>query len=473
MVVFGRKKKKSEPKPDSFDRATSQDATPRSISFGPASFSFRGNGFYKALTSSSKSFRSLKKGVGDGLISPTTPNTPGEFRDVTPGSTRNFGPEEPEGSNDVTHHSVNGRPSMSPTMAAIHARTMENIARQERDSKSEQSSHMSGASGASGASGDAAYVLRQTGKQESLRGRLERHRTPRSKNMMPSKSSSSQEGLSEHWMIDMKDVVLSKTIGHSSFGTVNEGRFNGTKVAVKTIHYGSNANSQDALSSFRKEAELNCKLRHPNIVLFMGIAVQPTKICIVTELMSRGNVRDLLVSKVKGRILRLDWSLRQQWALDTAQGMAYLHSLRPPMIHRDLKTTNLLVDKGMNVKICDFGLSRFKTDQLMTAVGTVHFAAPEVLNHERYTEKADLFSFGTVMWELYTRECVFKGLPQIEVYSQVVSGNMPDVDKNCDARYRALMKDCWATDPTKRPCFREVIDRLAVLVDELDSDSGG
>ncbi|CAN8062132.1 unnamed protein product [Agarophyton chilense] len=466
MVIFGRKKKKSEANPDSFDRSVSYDTsgTPRSISFGPPSFSLRGNGFYKALASSSKSLRVRKKAFGEGLFSPTTPNGQGAFEEMQEAISREADGNKSQTSNTVSHHSVSVLPPMSPTMAAIHARTMENVARQERASRIDQFSQKSESSG------DVADVIRKIQKLEELPDRLETGRTLSSKSSFPSNTDSTQEGLSEHWVIDSNDVEIGKTIGHSSFGTVNEGRFNGTKVAVKTIHHGSGSNPLDGSCTFRKEAELNCKLRHPNIVLFMGIAMEPSKICIVTELMSRGNVRDLLVSKVKGKLRRLDWSLRQQWALDTAQGMAYLHSLRPPMIHRDLKTTNLLVDKGMNVKICDFGLSRFMSDKLMTAVGTVHFAAPEVLNHEKYTEKADLFSFGTVMWELYTRKCIFRGLPQIEVYSQVVSGNMPDVDENCDARYRALMKECWATDPTKRPSFREVIDRLSVLVDELDSE---
>lgn len=165
-------------------------------------------------------------------------------------------------------------------------------------------------------------------------------------------------------------------------------------------------------------------------LLLVGICIQePSFVCIVTEYLERGTVRDLLLSKS-----RLEWNVRLNWALDTATGMAYLHSLEPCIIHRDLKTTNLLVDRGFNVKICDFGLSRFMSkDSVMSAVGTVQFAAPEVcfvfllscvyteqyekvLKHERYTEKADVFSFGTVLWELCTRERVFRGVPQIDVY---------------------------------------------------------
>lgn len=276
-------------------------------------------------------------------------------------------------------------------------------------------------------------------------------------------------GLSASWMIDRNAITIGKTIGHSSFGSVCEGRLNGTKVAVKTIkRMGKGGNEDDAMIA--KESEFNCRLRHPNIILFMGIALTPNEVCIVTELMSRGNVRDLLVPAPGGRTVKLDLGLRLQWAVDTAQGMAYLHTLSPPMIHRDLKTTNLLVDRGMNVKICDFGMSRIQAeDKIMTAVGTVQFAAPEVLKHERYSEKVDLFSFGTVMWELYTRQAVFDKLPQLSVYQAVISGNMPGVDNDCDPTYKQVMQKCWSLKPSDRPSFQEVIEQLSELADAYEA----
>ncbi|OSX72034.1 hypothetical protein BU14_0478s0002 [Porphyra umbilicalis] len=271
------------------------------------------------------------------------------------------------------------------------------------------------------------------------------------------------------WLIQYDEVSLGKTIGHSSFGTVNEGRLNGTRVAVKTIKrgVGKDANASDSIESienFKKEARLNSKLRHPNIVLFMGVCVEPAHVCIVTELMERGNVRDLLVGPPGGKPVKLDWAMRLSWAMDTAMGVAYLHSRNPPMIHRDLKTTNLLVDRGMNVKICDFGLSRFQAaDNVMSAVGTVQFAAPEVLKHEKYTELADVFSFGTVMWELHTRQRVFKGVPQLDVYKAVIQGSMPVIPKTVNATFAALLRDCWALSATARPSFREILTRLETV----------
>jgi Protein tyrosine and serine/threonine kinase len=403
--------------------------------------------------------------------------------------------ERTGGSSDdsPTHHSAANSPHISSRTAAIHARTLAAAEAESARKAAPQSnaepeasavnSHFSTGGGSMTLSaadsidipdGGIQVLLPDRPDDQGYRGR----KSVSSSSVSPASPASpssihgiEQVGLSEHWMIDYSAITLGKTIGHSSFGMVNEGRLNGTKVAIKTIKRDEAKGPGNDIEAFKKEAELNCKLRHPNVVLFMGICVQPKEVCIVTELMARGNVHDLLVAPIKGKSVKLRWGLRLQWAIDTAQGMAYLHSLHPVMIHRDLKTTNLLVDRGMNVKICDFGLSRFQAeDKIMTAVGTVQFAAPEVLRHEKYTEKADLFSFGTVLWELYTRKTIFDGLPQILVYKSVVEGDMPKVDKGCDPRYSQLIRDCWQLDASKRPSFRDCLDRLTPLAEELSEN---
>lgn len=342
---------------------------------------------------------------------------------------------------ECEHHSVRSVPVVSRKMAAIEAATL------------------------AAAQADAAAASERPMSQPTPQGPAAVAARRRAKAAAAAAASGDEStfGLSENWLLERSSITVGRTIGNSSFGSVNEGLLNGTKVAVKTIKRDPSATNE--LETIAKEAELNCQLRHPNIVLFMGIALAPDEVCIVTEMMGRGNVHDLLIGK-GGRQAKLEPALRLQWAIDTAQGMAYLHSLSPPMIHRDLKTTNLLVDRGMNVKICDFGLSRYQAvDKVMTAVGTVQFAAPEVLKHEMYSEKVDLFSYGTVMWQLYTRKAVFDGQPQLEVFQAVVMGNMPRVDAECPKKYREVMDACWNLDPDKRPAFKEVIEQLSGLLE--------
>lgn len=463
MGVLGRLKKRVTNSNMDFPQTESPPETPRSLRNSP---------FSRVFTP--RSFRSSRKQFDSGFLQLSN-NSAGLCDDVPSKQFRECPPLSPispsrendqDGSNrsEGSHHSVTRRPPLSPAMRAIEARTF--AASQGVENSTNDTSGRSNSSLNESSSG-----------RTSLPDRPLRKRTMRSVSSFLSRrnsslgtgGSASSGDLTEHWLIDFDDISLGRTIGHSSFGTVNQGMFNGTKVAVKTIHCDSAPNSQNSLLAIRREAELNCKLRHPNIVLFMGICIQPTKVAIVTELMSRGNVRDLLIREVNGELSPLAWNLRQQWALDVARGMAYLHSLNPPIIHRDLKTTNLLVDRGMNVKICDFGLSRFRSKKLMSSVGTVHFAAPEVLRSDLYNEKADLFSFGTVMWELYSRKCVFQGLAQIEVFQRVMSGEMPRVDDECDTRYRELMEQCWSINMDSRPSFREVTDRLSMLVKDDDN----
>ncbi|KAL6578953.1 copper transport protein ctr1 [Orobanche minor] len=142
------------------------------------------------------------------------------------------------------------------------------------------------------------------------------------------------------------------------------------------------------------------RLRHPNIVLFMGAVTEPPNLSIVTEYLSRGSLYRLLHKP--GAKEALDERRRLSMAYDVAKGMNYLHKCNPPIV-RDLKSPNLLVDRKSTVKVCDFGLSRLKAKTFLpskSAAGT--WMAPEVLRDEPSNENLDLYSFGVILWELMT-----------------------------------------------------------------------
>lgn len=506
MGVFNRKKKNRGSPVDELltpihesDSSSSLNVPKSNKGFGSRSFKDTING--SSSLSGSLSFRSRGFGslrarsktllnIPNIILSPVSDsNSPYPSNDPTPvanPNTSTAGSDAQNSSPDIedsdsfsnfansAHHCAASLPVLSPTMAAIEARTEEMFKsmRRSKISSGDTSPPPEPSTGMKKTPNSYPHHEKNKENDEEMRP-VERRWTSGLVNFMSRRgifgssgspsSRTANSDLSSNWLIDFNELSIGRSIGHSSFGNVCQGQLNGTNVAVKSIKCESN----DVLVAFQKEAELNCKLRHPNIVLFMGICVHPTKVSLVTELMSRGNVREMLIKDI-----RLDWGVRLRWALDTARGMAYLHSLDPPMIHCDLKTTNLLVDRGMNVKICDFGLSRFRSDKDLSAVGTVHFSAPEVLRDEYYTESADVFSFGTVMWELYTRKCVFDGLSKLEIYQAVMNGHMPSIDSGCDANYEQLMKDCWEMDPKSRPTFREAIDRLSALVEEQDVSEG-
>ena len=150
--------------------------------------------------------------------------------------------------------------------------------------------------------------------------------------------------------------------------------------------------------------------------------------------------------------------------------MNYLHSFQPPILHRDLKSPNLLIDSSYALKISDFGLARVRARfQTMTGnCGTTQWMAPEVLAAEKYTEKADVFSYGVVVWETVTRQCPYEGLTQIQAALGVLNNNLrPTVPEHCPPLFKQLMTLCWASAPEQRPSFETVLEILNRSVDGM------
>lgn len=258
-----------------------------------------------------------------------------------------------------------------------------------------------------------------------------------------------------------EDLTVGEQIGQGSCGTVYHGLWYGSDVAVKV--FAKQEYSEDALLSFRQEVSLMKRLRHPNIVLFMGAVTSPQRLCIVTEFLPRGSLFRLLQRSTS----KLDWRRRIHMALDIARGMNYLHNRIPPIIHRDLKSSNLLVDKDWKVKVADFGLSRVKHETYLTTKtgkGTPQWMAPEVLRNEPSDEKSDIYSFGVILWELATQKIPWEHLNAMQVIGAVGFMNQRlDIPNDVDERWAAMIESCWQSEPQKRPTFQELLERLKDL----------
>jgi len=272
--------------------------------------------------------------------------------------------------------------------------------------------------------------------------------------------------LEDHGSIGPGDVVLGERIGRGNFGEVFKGYWHGTVVAIKKTKIPSVATKEELaefLEDFEREARIMRTIRHPNVLQFLGICKigGEEEICIITEYMPRGSLHKILHDSS----VTLDWQLRLRMAVDVGRGMNYLHKSNPVIIHRDLKSHNLLLDEYFKVKICDFGLAKLLTnaqpDSSMTSCGTPAWTAPEVLRNERYTESADVFSFGIVLWELVTREEPHHGVPPFQVVFAVgTQGIRPAIPSSCPPDVTTLIEECWAESPDYRPNFAEIMKRL-------------
>lgn len=269
--------------------------------------------------------------------------------------------------------------------------------------------------------------------------------------------------------IAWEDLTFGEQIGQGSCGTVYHGLWYGSDVAIKV--FLEQEYSPELRTDFKKEVALMKRLRHPNVVLFMGAVISPAHLAIVTEFLPRGSLFRLLHRNTQG----MDWKRRSRMALDIARGMNYLHHCNPPIVHRDLKSSNLLVDRNWNVKVADFGLSRMKHATYLTAKsgrGTPQWMAPEVLRNEPTNEKADVYSFGIIMWELATEQVPWDGLNAMQVVGAVGFMNQRlQIPEGLDPEWVAMMEGCWHSDPAIRPSFQDITDRLKDIQKQLSGFS--
>ncbi|XP_022934740.1 serine/threonine-protein kinase CTR1-like [Cucurbita moschata] len=271
--------------------------------------------------------------------------------------------------------------------------------------------------------------------------------------------------------IPWNDLVLKERIGAGSFGTVHRADWHGSEVAVKIL------TEQDfhpeRVNEFLREVAIMKSLRHPNIVLFMGAVTKPPNLSIVTEYLSRGSLYRLLH---KSGVKDIDETRRINMAFDVAKGMNYLHRRDPPIVHRDLKSPNLLVDRKYTVKVCDFGLSRLKARTFLSsksAAGTPEWMAPEVLRDEPSNEKSDVYSFGVILWELATLQQPWCNLNPAQVVAAVgFKGLRLEIPRDVNPKLASLIMACWADEPWKRPSFSSIMETLKPMTKQAPPQQG-
>jgi mitogen-activated protein kinase kinase kinase 9 len=217
-------------------------------------------------------------------------------------------------------------------------------------------------------------------------------------------------------------------------------------------------------------------LRHPNIIQLKGICFEKPHFCLIMEYAKGGSLGRLL----SVRKLGFPPFILIKWALQVSHGMQYLHehslTNRVPIIHRDLKSSNILLSEdALNgehrlgdiiLKLTDFGLARElqKTSNEMTAAGTYSHMPPEVIKSSAYSKASDVWSFGVLLWELLTGEIPYKGIDPLAIaYGVAVNKLSLPIPSTCPQIFSDLIHNCWHVDPEKRLSFEQIIECLTEI----------
>lgn len=274
----------------------------------------------------------------------------------------------------------------------------------------------------------------------------------------------------EEWSADMSQLLIGSKFASGRHSRIYHGIYKDREVAIKLM---SQPEEDEILAvslekQFTSEVALLFRLRHPNIITFVAACKKPPVFCIITEYMAGGSLRKYLH---KQEPYSLPLKLVLKLALDIARGMLYLHS--EGILHRDLKSENILLGEDMSVKVADFGIS---CDESQCGSGkgfmsTYRWMAPEMIKEKHHTRKVDVYSYGIVLWELLTALTPFQDMtPEQAAYAVCQKNARPPLPAGCPVALSHLINRCWATNPDKRPHFREIVSLLERYTISLEED---
>ncbi|KAG0204835.1 hypothetical protein BGX28_003368 [Mortierella sp. GBA30] len=264
--------------------------------------------------------------------------------------------------------------------------------------------------------------------------------------------------------ISYEQLTFEKKLGSGGFKDCYAGTYRGEAVAIGQLRV-QNFTKVD-IAEMKHEIDVLKQLRHENIISFIGVCTNVRHLCIVTELCENGDLYDHMRKVRKpsfGRLL--------MYMHDIALAVAYLHSRRPSIIHRDMKSMNVLITSDDRAKINDFGLARIRpraNASMHTQCGTPNWQAPEFWTSKpSYTEKVDVYACGLIYWEILSWAELgypYHHLTEHQLYEAVRDrAERPPMEKlrKYPQTLLSLIQDMWAKDPKRRPSMSRVVDRLA------------
>ncbi|CAI9757642.1 unnamed protein product [Fraxinus pennsylvanica] len=281
------------------------------------------------------------------------------------------------------------------------------------------------------------------------------------------------------------DFSDSNLLGNGTYGSVYYGLLRDQEVVIKRM-------KATKTKEFIAEMKVLCKVHHTNLVELIGYAASDDELFLIYEYAQKGSLRNHLHDPQNKGHTSLSWIMRVQIALDAAKGLEYIHEhTKPHYVHRDIKSSNILLDASFKAKISDFGLTKLvsRTNDgeasVTRVVGTYGYLAPEYLRDGLATNKSDVYAFGVVLFEIISgKEAMIKSTERRSLASIVVAAlrNSPDsmsmsslndhIDPNlmdlyphdCLYKLAMLAKQCVDDDPILRPDMKQVVISLSQIL---------
>lgn len=282
-----------------------------------------------------------------------------------------------------------------------------------------------------------------------------------------------EDSVSFNW-IDISELEVERQLSSGSSSKVFKGFYRGNEVAIKVLEH-----SEKQLESFKHEFKILSSVKGPKVVSFFGACLEP-RLSLVMEFCEMGSLYDVLSDES----YEFKWETFFNLAIQMVKAIQTLHFHKPQILHRDIKSMNFLVDENWCIKVCDFGLARFKKTSLMSTLeklrGTILYCAPETCRGEKYTFKSDIYSMSICFWEMVIRcmtghyEIPYSEYQDIvngvQVLIQVPEGLRPSLPNDCPSLIREIIEICWDNLPDKRPDSTQLMQKFVESKQEYNKN---
>jgi len=275
----------------------------------------------------------------------------------------------------------------------------------------------------------------------------------------------------EEILLPRSSVTLGKAIGQGAFGRVYRCNVSGEKELLVAKSINSVALRKEDQNLFRIELTVWSKLNHPSCIRLIGVCLERPEYLLICPFCEGGTLAGRHEMLLKKRSPPIATAVLVRQALQVASGMAYLHSQN--IMHRDLKSPNILLTAAGDLRISDFGLAKYAPTEksLLTAeTGSYRWMAPEVLRHEPYDRSCDVFSFGMLCWEMLTYSMPFEKLTPVQAaFAVAIDGHRPIIPRFCSTDIAKLLNRCWDKSSEQRPSFDAITLELEAKAKSLSS----